>query len=573
MIKKLGYLILFFTYYIKEKLKSIKDTIGYLYKFRVINYFLFIIDRNFNPFKDKFYQKFIKTNSDFWKKKKLTFNKNKKKILITSLVHSHPAYCFGEAITGKYLSEYYEEDLIGFIIKGDIPSEVTLRSFGIKEFIYLDKGSFISRIKLFLNAYETISKFNTMDEFLKYKSDKIEIGKAVYENFVRYTGEGTTEKLSFKFCYFLANAFHVQKYCKNILRNNKISGVIQSETQFIPPAIIYQFFLTNKIKVYARHGAGKKNSIRIFKSDDETYTIRSEVSKKIFNHIYSNYKETAIKKGECHLIERFLGKTGNDDSGSVGIGHKNKKNFSKQELCNFFKWNEKRKIIGIFGHCLIDGNFLSGWRIFRDNLTWLRKTLSQIKEIDNYYWLVKPHPMEIEYAKSKTDTIKEFNSIVGSVDNIKLVPKNISLNSLFDTVDLVVTCNGSVALECASIGKKSLMAGRSDFSDIIFGKEIPKNQEEYFSKLKDINKIADVTQEQIDKSKIYTYIQWKLNLVSNPFYPDNFEPNLFIDVNKFWDDAHRIIQKYNPFDDYYKKMIFHQLENDERHTSNLNELK
>ena len=174
-------------------------------------------------------------------------------------------------------------------------------------------------------------------------------------------------------------------------------------------------------------------------------------------------------------------------------------------------------------------------------MTWLRKTLNHIKKIDDYNWLVKPHPMEVEYAKSKTDTIKEFNSIIGKVDNIKLIPENISLNSLFENIDLVVTCNGSVALECASLGKKSLMAGRSDFSDIIFDKEMPKNKEEYFSRLDNINKIIDVSQDQIDKSKIYTFIQWKLNLVSNPFYPDNFEPNLFINVNKFWDDAYKTI--------------------------------
>ena len=181
--------------------------------------------------------------------------------------------------------------------------------------------------------------------------------------------------------------------------------------------------------------------------------------------------------------------------------------------------------------------------------------------------------MEVEYAKSKTDTLKEFNSIIGNVGNIKLVPKNISNNSLFENLDLVVTCNGSAALECASIGKKSLMAGRSDFSDIVFDKKIPKNEEEYFSKLNDIEKIIDVSQEQIDKSKIYTYIQWKLNLVPNPFYPENFEPNLFIDVDKFWDDAYQTLNQYDPSNDYYKKMIFHQLKNDERHTANLNELK
>ena len=264
MFKRLSYLILFFAYYFKENLKTLKDIISYFYKFKIINYFLFITNRNFNPFREKFYQKFIKSNSDFWKNKNFEIKHTNRKILVTSLIHSHPAYCFGEAITGKYLSEFYKEELIGLLNKGDIPSEVTLRSFGLRKFIYIDKGSLVSRIKLFFKAYEVISRFNTIDEFLEYNFRNIEFGKAVYETFVRYTGEGTFEKLNFKFCYFLANAFHVQQTCEKIVKKYEITGVVQSETQFIPQAIIYQFFLNNKIKVYARHGAGKKNSIRIF---------------------------------------------------------------------------------------------------------------------------------------------------------------------------------------------------------------------------------------------------------------------------------------------------------------------
>ena len=53
MFKRLSYLILFFAYYFKENLKTLKDIISYFYKFKIINYFLFITNRNFNPFREK----------------------------------------------------------------------------------------------------------------------------------------------------------------------------------------------------------------------------------------------------------------------------------------------------------------------------------------------------------------------------------------------------------------------------------------------------------------------------------------------------------------------------------------
>ncbi len=573
MIKKITYLGLFIIYFFKEKLKLFKDTIVCLYRYRFFNYLIFLKNRNFNPYYDKEYREFININKDKWKKSNFETNKENRKILVTSLLHSHPAYCYGEAIIGQNLSEYFKAELVGLIIKGDIPGEVTLRSFGIKNIKYLDKGNLILRLKLFFKAFEIISRFESVDDFLKFELDQIDFGKAVYENYVRYTGVGTVDKLNFKFCYLLADAIYIKKFCSRLLDDENIGHVVQSETQFIPPSIIYQFFLSNDIKVYARHGGGKKNSMRIFNDKSEAYTLRSEVSKKKFNQIYENFKDLAIKKGELHLKKRFTGKTGNDDSGSVGIAHRNKIDFSKDQLCNFFNWKKEKKIICIFGHALIDGNFLSGWRVFKDNLTWLRKTLHCINKLDDYYWLVKPHPMEIEYAKSKTNTIKEFNSIIGKKDNVRLTPENISLNSLFNVVDSVVTCNGSVALEFASFGKKSLMAARSDYSDIIFENQIPKNEKEYIEKLKNLDKLEKVTQEQINKSKVYTFIQWNLNLVENPLYPDTFEPNLFVNKEKFWKDTCENIKKYDEKKDFFKKMLFYQLENGDRHTSNLNELK
>ena len=63
MFKRLSYLI-YFAYYFKENLKTLKDIISYFYKFKIINYFLFITNRNFN-FLEKNLPKFIKSNSDF----------------------------------------------------------------------------------------------------------------------------------------------------------------------------------------------------------------------------------------------------------------------------------------------------------------------------------------------------------------------------------------------------------------------------------------------------------------------------------------------------------------------------
>jgi hypothetical protein len=177
--------------------------------------------------------------------------------------------------------------------------------------------------------------------------------------------------------------------------------------------------------------------------------------------------------------------------------------------------------------------------------------------------------MEIEYPKSQTNTLKEFNSIIADSKHIKILPNNISHMSLINIVDYAVTNNGSVPLEFASLGKKSLMAGRSDFSEIVFKNQLPKTEKEYFEKLENFEKVHNINQKQIDDAKIYTFLQWHYNLIENPLNPKFFEPNLFIDAKKFWEDAAEQVEKYSHDDDYLKEMLIYQLDNQLRHTPNL----
>jgi len=234
---------------------------------------------------------------------------------------------------------------------------------------------------------------------------------------------------------------------------------------------------------------------------------------------------------------------------------------------------QEKKIVCIFGHAFIDGNFLSGWRIFRDNLTWIRKTLNFITKDKNYNWLIKPHPAEIEYVHAETNTVNEFNSIASKFKHIKLAPNDISHRSLNDFVDYVVTNNGSAGFEYTAYGKKSLLAARSDYSDFLFKKQMPKNEFEYFKKLENFENIEQVSKEQIEKAKIFSFLISDLCNVENILYPARYDVSLFVDIDKFWDEASDLVDKYLPENDYFKEMINHQLSNNLRHTMDITRLK
>ena len=90
---------------------------------------------------------------------------------------------------------------------------------------------------------------------------------------------------------------------------------------------------------------------------------------------------------------------------------------TKKEFSQMLGWDEKKPIIGIFNHSFIDGVFEMEWRIFRDHLTWLRKTLRCIRDIKSVNWIVKEHPYAYKEnyfspnLGAKTNVEKELNEI------------------------------------------------------------------------------------------------------------------------------------------------------------------
>ena len=95
----------------------------------------------------------------------------------------------------------------------------------------------------------------------------------------------------------------------------------------------------------------------------------------------------------------FKGKMTHYDPNSLNLfSNKNQTN-----LDSFYKelgWERSKKICTVFSHNLFDGNYNNDWRIFRDNLTWLRETLHLIKDSkQNINWIIKEHPSE--YGKKK----------------------------------------------------------------------------------------------------------------------------------------------------------------------------
>ena len=192
-----------------------------------------------------------------------------------------------------------------------------------------------------------------------------------------------------------------------------------------------------------------------------------------------------------------------------GINNAKKhKILNKSDLCKIYNWDHSKPIVCIFSHLFVDGNYSQGWRLFKDNLTWLKETLNIIKTIDNINWIIKTHPLEENY-KTTTTTATEVKNISKIYKHIKLCDVKISNSSLAKNISAAVSSHGTAPLEYGSFGIPSIVAGNTKYSYLNF-LNTAKTLNQYKWYLKNTNKLKKINKNQIDKIHTWSFLAYKL---------------------------------------------------------------
>lgn len=556
MEKKLG--IKNFQYFI------LLISIIYSLSFHLFKFFLKFFKKDSIDVNIKTFENYLQKNYDIWQKNE---TKIKNKVLITNFIH-HPGYTITESILGKYVSEFYNFEPYGLIDFEDKFGKKIIKSFKVDNFIHHPKLSIFKRLKYLLNAFIKIRNIENIDQFITYSTSNINYGRCVYDHILRHTGSGTLEKINFKVLFFLSEAIFYNDFYKNLFSNNNFKYLIMSETQFLPSNIIFQNALQNNIKVISRIGGTKKISARLYRSKDETFQSNNKISKlqlseaiKNSNHQYSNKGFEIIKK--LYDGERKH----HDQASTKNYDYKNLDKKTGKELLKYFEWDNTKKICTIYSHNLYDGNYVNEWRIFRDNLTWLRKTLIYIKENgSNTNWIIKDHPSDYGKNRSKNiTTFKEFQKIIGEKSNIKFFPDKFKTNILKDVTDCLLTSQGSAGLEYPCFGIPSIICGDAYYQGLGFTLE-PKNEKDYYEIINNINEVISkgLSSEQTQKARSAFYFFEEHIRADHPLLFD-YNINRNLDLNDFFSIAASKVSNYNMNNDFWKKSLKNQLENDKRH--------
>ena len=468
---------------------------------------------------------------------------NKKYILIADRLR------FDAGIRQSLISKVFNE-------KGYVPILATSRpnsdyhevykSFGIEKILntnLLSNKFFILKNFpiVFIQSIFVLLKYSHLG-FEKFKFDfkiqNIRMGEQIVDQYFRNDHSYMKGFLTFKFFKLLLVGFLKTKLIKTYIKKNNIKHTVASTDCYLNESSII-VKISEHLKILNVQAVRKTIKISSKPKDykNHIYIVKKEDIKR---------KELTIKNVEKYLKNRFQGNVNHAD---VKNAFKNKiKNFDKKKFLKFFKLENKnyKKIILFAPHVFADCCSTFGPFPFLNYYNFFTETLDKMKNIKDTFWIVKPHPTR--HFWNEDSIVKDF---VGAKNysNIFLCPDKISTRDLLQHVDTVVTGRGTVAVEAAIFGKKTLTCGASIYSEIDISAKT-NTKAEFFKKLNFHNYDFNLNKNQILRAKKALYFmgayRWKQN--------SNIIPNMFTDhknLNIYFKTINQNLKKFNFLNDIY----------------------
>lgn len=506
--------------------------------------------------KSKDFQSYLELNETLWNKKN-DFQKNK---TLINLYYPNPSYTIPNIILGKYLEELYNYECVALLKENDYLSLKLLKSFKIKKYIILKNQNFLNRIKYTFQALKILKNINTIKDLLNFKKYKIDFGKIIYDHYIRNECVGTINHIDEKFVLILSKALYNYELSQNFFSKHKFEYFIQSEKHWVPANIFFQNALLKNIKILSRIGNKNNFGVRLYKDYLKNYLNKNKISNTLFENFIKN-KEINNQLFEISndlINERF----GEYSSKKINLD-------LKVSFCDFYKLDSKKPIVCIFSNNIIDGIFSNEWSIFKDNMTWLKSLIKEIKLIDDVNWLIKSHPSETVNRKM-IRTLDVINSLeYNKKNNIIFVDDNSKFkDQIHQIINVAISAHGSVAMEYPAIGIPCVIAGDAFCSGKGFTIE-PKNVDEYFKIIKDIKNIQFLDDATIYKARIFWAIYERGIKSTMNIFPNNLQEkkNIWPILTDKILNYKNNLNKNNDLNIFQKNLKF-QIDNQNRHLIN-----
>lgn len=187
--------------------------------------------------------------------------------------------------------------------------------------------------------------------------------------------------------------------------------------------------------------------------------------------------------------------------------------YSKEELVSILKIDPSKNTSVLFSHIFWDASFSFGVDLFDSYYDWFVSVLKIAKRKTNINWIIKVHPANSTKAAREgyTGGHRELDSIrevFGSQipEHIKILEPESDINtfSLFSIMDYCLTVRGTIGIESAAFGIRTLLAGTGRYDNKGFTFDY-KTKQDYLDAVSNIERTPEMSQEMVRLARIHAY--------------------------------------------------------------------
>lgn len=443
----------------------------------------------------------VKKNTAFWAKLKPC----KKKVLVEGRLS--PAQLINMSLLG--IMQNNEDSMEPIVVTNNAKQDLRelYGSFGIQNFISIGSNREMLRSPFLLikSLFQTSAKlivlilngYNFKNFIEGYRLNGVLVGDLIYDTFIRYEHRylNSSSHTMYLFKLTLRATFKFNRVWQ-IFSKNEVSRVVVSTWDYADTAAFMARIASHKkIPILV----SSKNFFKVFTNEQDPYCYNIKVNYE--NSYLLQAKKDLDEAASKYVEERMAGMR---DELCSQWAYQGKKVWSNNELLTSLKIepNDQRPKVFIMPHCFSDANHAAGNLLFNDYYTWFVETLKKAKECPDTIWFVRTHPCAYMYhEEGQVEAIYEkFKD-----DHIHLIPDDFSTASVFSIADVVLTCRGTIGLEAASMGIKTIVSGNSPYSGFDIVHE-PKTKEEYLSLLGEVAKLPKMSERQIQEARRVFYL-------------------------------------------------------------------
>lgn len=189
-----------------------------------------------------------------------------------------------------------------------------------------------------------------------------------------------------------------------------------------------------------------------------------------------------------------------------------KASIEHDELVRRLGLDRARPTACIFPHMFWDATFFWGEDLFDDYEHWFTEVLKVAGQNRQVNWIIKIHPANVAKAirdgyHGEYSEVLAIRKTLGNVPNhIKIIPpeSDISTLSLLSVIDYCLTVRGTVGIEAAAFGIRTLTAGTGRYDRLGFTSDFA-TAGEYLNALRRLPDIAPMSESEVELARRFAY--------------------------------------------------------------------